>query len=203
MDEGGPNANGLGGRVPGDDGEMEHDGDGAGSNPGAPRTGSGGSHLSSGMGNRKRSQDSFNDPADWDPNFSDELLLDDHGGAGAGGADGHAAQAKQAAAYAAAAPAAVGTAAFGGFPDVMSSSAPQWQSAGMTGRMHQQLGFAPPAPRGAATGGNFDAFVSQQQQQQMAAAAAAAVQYGQLAAGFAQQQQQQQQQQRRRDEQRE
>ena len=203
VDEGGPNANGLGGRVPGDDGEMEHDGDGAGSNPGAPRTGSGGSHLSSGMGNRKRSQDSFNDPADWDPNFSDELLLDDHGGAGAGGADGHAAQAKQAAAYAAAAPAAVGTAAFGGFPDVMSSSAPQWQSAGMTGRMHQQLGFAPPAPGGAATGGNFDAFVSQQQQQQMAAAAAAAVQYGQLAAGFAQQQQQQQQQQQRRDEQRE
>ena len=42
VDEGGPNANGLGGRVPGDDGEMEHDGDGAGSNPGAPRTGSGG-----------------------------------------------------------------------------------------------------------------------------------------------------------------
>jgi ribosomal protein L12E/L44/L45/RPP1/RPP2 len=86
----------------------------------------------------------------------------------------------------------------------MSSSAPQWQSAGMTGRMHQQFGFAPPAPQGAATGGNFDAFVSQQQQQQMAAAAAAAVQYGQLAAGFAQQQQQQQQQQqRRRDEERE
>ena len=211
VDEGGvpsSHANGVDGRA-GDDGEMELDGDAAGSNLGAPRTGSGGSHLSSGMGNRKRSQDSFNDPADWDPNFSDELLFDDHGGGG--GDNGHAAQtaaaqaaqAKQAAAYAAAAPAADGGAAFGGFPNVMSSSAPQWQSAGMTGRMHQQFGFAPPAPQGAATGGNFDAFVSQQQQQQMAAAAAAAVQYGQLAAGFAQQQQQQQQQQRRRDEERE
>ena len=95
VDEGGPNANGLGGRVPGDDGEMEHDGDGAGSARAHRAPGRGGSHLSSGMGNRKRSQDSFNDPADWDPNFSDELLLDDHGGAGAGGADGHAAQASR------------------------------------------------------------------------------------------------------------
>ena len=207
VDEGGPNANAVGGRA-GEDGEMEHDGDGAGSNPGAPRTGSGGSHLSPGMGNRKRSQESFNDPADWDPNFSDELLFDDHGG-GTGADNGNAtlttpaqaAQAKQTAAYAAAAPAADGPAAFGGFPDVMSSSAPQWQSAGMTGRMHQEFGLAPPAPQGAAMGGTFDAFVSQQQQHQQiaaAAAAAAAMQYGQLAAGVAQQQQQQQ-----RDEQRE
>ena len=34
------------------------------------------SRRSSGMGARKRSNEAFNDPSEWDPNFSDELLLD-------------------------------------------------------------------------------------------------------------------------------
>jgi hypothetical protein len=161
------------------------------------------------MGNRKRSQDSIDDPADWDPNFSDELLFEDHGGTSLGGNGGgsddkglgsdHAlALANQAAAYAAQAS---GTAAhesstFGGFP-LLSSSAPLWQSAGMTGKMThawQQFGFDARARQAAAAsglGGDFGAFVQQPRQ---TAAAAAAAQYGQLAAGFAQEQEQEQEQ---------
>ena len=194
---------GPGARPDGDDENMDLDG--ATANFGAPRTESGGSRLSSGMGARKRSQDSFNDPNEWDPHFSDETFLDENGvSGGVPIGDGGGAYETQNAGYAnqpgivennANVPSGNVNGGFTGFP-AMSSSAPQWQSLGMTGRppvTQPTFGFAPPGTAGpyanAPGGFNFNGLSPQQQ-----AAAAAAAQYGELAAGFAQQQQQQQEQ---------
>ena len=137
------------------------------------------SRRSSGMGARKRSNEAFNDPSEWDPNFSDELLLDGEGGAQ------HAAPQQTAAAPGSSAMSIPGSGgagdggANGGFGGFQSQSVPKWSSHTMTGHAgfspQQQVGGWPGHmnvdQQNAAIAANLNAYL-QQQQQNVAAAAA-------------------------------
>ena len=141
------------------------------------------SRRSSGMGARKRSNEAFNDPSEWDPNFSDELLLDGEGGAQ------HAARARRRRRVAGSSGdehtgnwRVWGSSASrrpGGLNAVSESSDPKWQPVAMTGRAgfspQQQVGGWPVQmnvdQQNAAIAANLNAYL-QQQQQNVAAAAA-------------------------------
>ena len=136
------------------------------------------SRRSSGMGARKRSNEAFNDPSEWDPNFSDELLLDGEGGAQHAAPPTAAAQGSSAMSI----PVTGGFGdggANGGFGGFQSQSVPKWQSVAMTGRAgfspQQQVGGWPGHmnidQQNAAIAANLNAYL-QQQQQNVAAAAA-------------------------------
>jgi dual specificity protein kinase YAK1 len=166
-------------------GEMEHDGHAR------SLSGASGDRGAGGMGERKRSQDAL-DPADWDPNFSDDLLFD-------GGADANANAAAQggnpnptAAQFAAANAAAVANAAAAanfaassaGFPGrpqplgqgapafsvFQSQSAPKWSSAGMTGLQlaQAQMQYNIQAANAAALSNTFQAYAQYGSPQQNA-----------------------------------